>query len=425
MESEEYNVGKLLIETKNGNMRSFEKIIQCFQKAAFCQAFSFLGDRQLAEDIVQEAFIEAYRRLDSLSSPDAFPLWFRRIVRTCCNRKVRGRQMLFVAINDVDEALLVDDHSGKEMERDERDKSVCMALQALPDTLRMTAALYYIGGMSQKEIGNYLAISIIAVKKRVFNAKSKLKENIVNIAKTIENELPPAEQVSARIIAELVSRPQPLLIKGHPIRIVVEQIMAALPEYEMVESREVEKKEIYPSIMDAYYKNSDTYGYHLDSGTMLRTQTSGAVLRAIVARKPPVRLLVAGRVYRTDLEDDDHLKVFHQLDGICVSSEASLDEMKYTCQKIISVVLGTTELRYQDCEYGWIDNGMEIEARINGSWRSVIGCGMLKPSMLSEAGYDPKEVKGYGYGVGLERLAQLKLGLKTISELWRSPYVCS
>ncbi len=423
MESEEYNVGKLLVETKDGNLQSFEQIIHRFQKAAFGQAFSFLGDRHLAEDAVQDAFIEAYRRLDSLVSPDAFPVWFRRIVRTCCNRKVRGKHLEFVAIKDVEQTLIVDDPSGKELEREYIDRSVCLALQALPDSLRMTAALYYIGGMPQKEIGNYLGISVIAVKKRVFNAKNKLKESIVNMAVTIENERMPAEQVSAGIIAELVGRPQPLLINDHPIRMVVEQIMAALPEYEMVESREVEKKDIYPSIMEAYYKGSDINGYHLDDETMLRTQTSGAVLRAISGRKSPVRLLVTGRVYRTDPEDDDHLKVFHQLDGICVSPTASLNEMKSTCQRILSAILGVTELRYQDCAYEWIDNGMEIEARINGKWHSVLGCGMLKPSMLSEAGYDPKEVKGYGYGVGLERLTQLKLGLKTIRELWCYPYV--
>ena len=56
-------------------------------------------------------------------------------------------------------------------------------------------------------------------------------------------------------------------------------------------------------------------------------------------------------------------------------------------------------------------------------WRSVAGCGMLKPAMLREAGHDPDQVQGYAYGLGLERLAQLKLGLKSIHELWRRPYL--
>ena len=128
------------------------------------------------------------------------------------------------------------------------------AIQTLSDNLRMATALYFIGGMSQPEIGVFLGISESAVKRRLFNARRKLREELRNMAKSISDERMPAEEVSARVIAELISRPQPLLISDHPIRQIVDQIRAALPDYEVIESREVEGKAIYPSIQDSYYR---------------------------------------------------------------------------------------------------------------------------------------------------------------------------
>jgi len=74
-------------------------------------------------------------------------------------------------------------------------------------------------------------------------------------------------------------------------------------------------------------------------------------------------------------------------------------------------------------DYGWVAEGQEVDVEVDGVWQAVGGCGMLKREMLTEAGYDPEEVRGYAYGVGLERLAQLKLGIESIHDLWRPPFV--
>jgi phenylalanyl-tRNA synthetase alpha subunit len=259
------------------------------------------------------------------------------------------------------------------------------------------------------------------VKKRLFDARKKLKEEITNMAKKIADSKMPAEQISARVIAELVSRPQPLLISDHPMRQIVEQIKTALSEYEMIESSEVEKKAIYPSIQKDFIVEATTY--QLDAKHILRTQTSGATLRAIKGREPPIRLLTAGRVFRLEKEDGQHLKVFHQLDGICVAVDVSRIELKETVKKLISVVLGPVDIRFREEDFHWVDEGLEVEVKVNDEWISVAGCGMLKAVILREAGHNPEQVRGYAFGVGLERLAALKLGLKSVQELWRPPYV--
>ena len=173
----------------------------------------------------------------------------------------------------------------------------------LPDSLRMVTALYFIGGMSQREVGDYIGVSETAVKKRLFNARRKLRGYVMDMANTMSHQRMPAEDVSARVIAELVSRPQPLLIKDHPVREIADQIEAALPDYEVIEGREVEEKKIYPSIQGPYFAGYGT-GYHLDAGSMLRDthdrcdtarNQRTAAAGALAYRRPGVQTRQGGR----------------------------------------------------------------------------------------------------------------------------------
>jgi RNA polymerase sigma factor (sigma-70 family) len=415
------NLSDYVRQTQGGNISNYEQIVKRFQAFAFSQAFSILGDSHLAEDAVQDAFIEAYLKIGSLRTPEAFTTWFRRIVFTACSRMRRRMSFGTTSLEEAEAIADPGESPAECLEREEREQSVHLAVQALPDNLRMVTALYYIGGIDQRGIADYLDLSETTVKKRLFDARKKLKEDITNMAKKISDRKMPAEEVSARVIAEVVSRPQPLLIGNHPIRQIVEQIKIVLSEYEMIYSSEVEEKGIYPSIQKSYV--SGTTAYQLDSKHVLRTQMSGATFRAIKGRLTPIHLLTAGRVFRPEKEDELHLKVFHQLDGICVAPNASLDELKDTLKKLISAVLGPVDIRFHDEAFGFVDFGMEVDAKVNEKWISVGGCGMLKSDMLREAGHDPEQVQGYAFGLGLERLAMLKLGLKTVRDLWRPPYI--
>jgi phenylalanyl-tRNA synthetase alpha chain len=244
----------------------------------------------------------------------------------------------------------------------------------------------------------------------------------MNISKAISDERMPAEQVSMKVIAELISRPQPMLHKDHPIRQIVDHIQNALPTYEMIEGKEIEEKSIYPSIADSY---SVTYadGYHLDEKRMLRTQLSGVTLRAIEGKQPPLHFISAGRVFRTEQENEHRLKVFHQLDGICVERNVSLNDLHSILNNLLLTVLGNIEIRYRDNDFGWVDQGFEVDVKMHDKWITVAGGGILKPAMLLDATHNPDQVSGYAFGMGLERLAMLKLELKSIDELWSPCYL--
>lgn len=421
MKDHSVSLSELVQQAQAGDITSYEHLVISFQASAFSQAFSVIGDSHLAEDAVQDAFVDAYQKLGTLRTPEAFASWFHKIVFTACSRITRRKTIPTSSLEEAERIADTSENPAERLEREQREQTVHLAIQALPDSLRTVTALYYIGEISQHGIADYLGLTEATVKKRLFDARKKMKEDITNMAKTISKGRMPAEEVSARVIAELVSRPQPLLIKRHPIRQVLDQIRTALPEYEMIDSSEVEEKKIYASIQESFF--SGITAYQLDAKHMLRTQTSGATLRAIKGKSPPVRLLTAGRVFRSVKEDELHLKVFHQLDGICVAPGVSSDELRETLKRLILGVLGQVEIRFDDAEYGWVNQGMDLYTKAGDIWYDVGGCGMLKPEMLQEAGYDTKRMQGYAFGFGLERLALLKFGLKSIVDLWHPPYL--
>ena len=423
MEEATVSLGELVREAQAGDITSYEHLVIRFQASAFSQAFSVLGDSHLAEDAVQDAFIEAYLKLSLLRTPEAFASWFHKIVFTACSRITRRRTLPTSSLEEAERIADTSENPAEHLEREQREQTVHLAIQALPDSLRVVTALYYIGGINQHGIADYLGLTEATIKKRLFEARKKLKEDITNMANTISEGRIPPEEVSARVIAELVSRPQPLLVKEHPVRQLVDQIRTALPDYEMIDSREVEENKIYASIQTSFFSGGSAY--KLDASHVLRTQTTGATLRAIKGRQVPIRLLTAGRVFRPVPEDKMHLKVFHQLDGVCVAQNATLDNLKDTLRKVLTAVLGQVEIRFQEADYGFINQGADIEVKEKEQWVGVAGCGMLKPEMLREAGHNPEQIKGFSFGFGLERIAVVKFGLKDIRELWRPPYLSS
>lgn len=162
--------------------RAFGEIVIRFQDMAWSAAYAALGDAHLAEDAAQEAFLTAWRHLDSLREPDAFAGWLQRIVRTQCNRLTRGKRLPTVswegvgvhiraeAAREADPALLT--------EQNERSCQVHGALAALPEHERVVAVLYYLGGCGQNEIADYLGVPLTTVKKRMWSARRRLRERM-------------------------------------------------------------------------------------------------------------------------------------------------------------------------------------------------------------------------------------------------------
>ena len=106
-----------------------------------------------------------------------------------------------------------------------------------------------------------------------------------------------------------------------------------------------------------------------------------------------------------------------------VESNVSIEALTKTIHRVIEAVLDTVEIRFREADYRWVEKGMDVDVTVDWEWLGVAGCGILKPNMLREAGHDPGQFGGFAFGLGLERLAQLRLGMRNIHELWRSSYV--
>ena len=188
---------------------SFREIVTRYQDLAYGCAYAVLRDFWLAEDVAQEAFITAWQKLDQLRQPEAFPGWFRRIVLNECYRLTRGKKLQFVPLEPAHAATLIDDARQSDphtrAERFELQDRVYATIAALPEHERVITALFYINEYSQKEISAFLELPVSTVVKRLYSARQRLKQRMIEMLKDDLQQRRPsrnltfAEQVSARI----------------------------------------------------------------------------------------------------------------------------------------------------------------------------------------------------------------------------------
>ena len=173
-------ISSLVIAAQNGDKDSFSALVQRFQGMAYTSAYSMLRDVQLAEDVAQEAFVEAYLHLPTLREPDAFPGWFRRILLRQGDRLIRGKQFqtislenangIDVALDDFNPALIVEGY--------EIQAKVQRAIATLPEHERLLVHLFYGVGYSLKEIASFLELPASTLKKRLFDARKHLRDKL-------------------------------------------------------------------------------------------------------------------------------------------------------------------------------------------------------------------------------------------------------
>jgi RNA polymerase sigma factor (sigma-70 family) len=183
---------------------AFGEIVQRFQDLAFGCAYAVLGDFHLAEDAAQEAFITAWRNLGQLRTSEAFPGWFKRIVLTQCNRLTRGKKLDTVSLDAIADipapALATDPHLA--FEQAEQQEQVALAIQGLPEHERMVTALFYISDYSQNEIAAFLEVPVTTVKKRLFNARQRLRERMLDMVReTLHEQRPSRNEQFAETVA--------------------------------------------------------------------------------------------------------------------------------------------------------------------------------------------------------------------------------
>ena len=162
------------------------------------------------------------------------------------------------------------------------------------------------------------------------------------------------------------------------------------------------------------------------AATLLRTHTSAMQIRYMKTFPPPARLIVPGRVYRRDNLDLSHTPMFQQVEGLVVGTGITLADLKGTFETMLRELFGDVRVRLRPSFFPYTEPSAEIDISCRScggagcgtckhtGWIEILGSGMVHPAVFEAVGYDPEQVTGFAFGMGMERVAMLKYGVDDI-----------
>ena len=273
---------------------------------------------------------------------------------------------------------------------------------------------------------------------RTLNA---LREEVERAVAEREQELGRAE-LDRRLTEEVVdvTLPGEAAPRGHlhlitQIRREVEDVFIGLG-YQVVDGDEVEDTwHLFDALNmpPGHVTRSPLHTLFLNGDIVLRTETSPSQIRVMEAQEPPVYIVSLGRVYRRDTPDSTHVPIFHQVEGLAVDRGITLADLKGTLLHLMRALFGEdrrvrfgtdffpfTEPSLQAAVSCFICEGAGCSTCKHSGWIEMGGSGLVDPNVLTNVRYDPEEVSGFAFGLGLERIALLRHGLPDLRQLWQN-----
>lgn len=255
-----------------------------------------------------------------------------------------------------------------------------------------------------------------------------------------KTELLKKEQKKVQILEETIDITLPgkkVEVGGiHPITETLNFLKGIFTEmgFDIADGPEVEKvaynfdalniPEAHPSrnLQDTFYVNEDI---------VLRTHTSPVQIRYMQEAKAPFRMICPGKVYRNDY-DVTHTPMFHQLEGLMVGKDISFANLKAILTEFVTKVFGETEVRFRPHFFPFTEPSAEMDVQCvickgkgcrvckDSGWLEIMGCGMVHPEVLKAGGQNPEEVKGFAFGMGIERITMLRHGIDDLRSFFEN-----
>ena len=271
----------------------------------------------------------------------------------------------------------------------------------------------------------------------VNEAREKLEEAIGEAQKKIADR-----ELEKRVENEKVDVTMPVEGRSagslHPMSIVLEQLLDIFTGmgFEAVEGPEVELDHYNFELMNIPKNHpardaQDTF--YIDDNVVLRTHTSPVQARIMTTRKPPIRIVSFGRVYRADEADATHSPVFHQLEGLVIDEDISMGDLKGTLDTFARRLYGEgVTTRFRPSFFPFTEPSAEVDltcAACRGKgcrickdtgWIEVLGSGMVNPKVLEMCGIDSRKYSGFAFGMGVERLSNLKYNVPDMRYLYEN-----
>jgi phenylalanyl-tRNA synthetase alpha chain len=166
--------------------------------------------------------------------------------------------------------------------------------------------------------------------------------------------------------------------------------------------------------------------FYVDESTLLRSQTSTIQIRVMENKKPPIRVVAPGRVYRPDTVDATHMFMFHQLEALVVDEGVTMVDLKSSVNQFIHTFFGAdTKWRFRPSFFPFTEPSCEVDILWvdksgNENWMEIGGCGMVDPNVFNAVGIDSEKYTGWAFGFGIERLAMKKYGITDIRNLFEN-----
>jgi phenylalanyl-tRNA synthetase alpha chain len=219
----------------------------------------------------------------------------------------------------------------------------------------------------------------------------------------------------------------------HPISQVVDELTVIFADmgFAVVEGPDIETDDLnftklnfpegHPAreMHDTFYFNPKPDGSRL----LLRTHTSPVQIRTMLAKKPPIRVIIPGRTYRSD-SDQTHTPMFHQVEGLVIDKSSHLGHLKWILQEFCKAFfeVDQVKMRFRPSFFPFTEPSLEVDIQCKREkgevrfgegedWMEILGCGMVHPNVLRNCGLDPDEYQGFAWGMGIDRIAMLKYGM--------------
>ena len=293
----------------------------------------------------------------------------------------------------------------------------------------LTAVLKLMGSLSPEERP--------IMGQLVNEAKSSLEEKIA--AKNAELT---AKMTEEKLKAETIDITMPAKLtktgKLHPLNTVLNDMIDIFQSmgFDVVDGPEVETDYYNFECLNVPADHpardmQDTF--YLGENLLLRTQTSAAQIRTMEQRKPPIRVICPGRVFRADEVDATHSPVFHQIEGLVVDKGITMCDLKGVLEQFAHEIYGKdTKVKFRPSFFPFTEPSVEVDVSCSecggkgcrvckgAGWIEILGAGMVHPRVLKSCGIDPEEYTGFAFGIGLDRLTTTRYKISDIRLLFEN-----
>jgi len=220
----------------------------------------------------------------------------------------------------------------------------------------------------------------------------------------------------------------PRLGHRHPLSQTADELIDIFARFGFAVARGPEVEDIHHNfdalnIPPVHPARDPLDNFYLSEGTMLRSQTSTIQIRVMESQPPPVRVVAIGRVYRPDTVDATHSFMFHQIEGLMVDQGVTMADLKTVLRLFARAYLGEdVQIRFRPSFFPFTEPSVEVDMLWHGGdrWVEMGGAGMVDPNVFKAVGYDPEQVTGFAFGLGIERLCMRRHGIDDIRLLYQN-----